>query len=186
MKGLQEQPDKSVLRVEARTNGTSKFSYSMKLIGKDEILPEDVCVKNGDLDVVVDLQSAEYLKGVTIDYEDRIVKSGFKFVNPNNPQTPRIGEGPRPDLTGPLAERVQRLIDTELNPAVAAHGGEMSLLGVRDNKVYLSFGGGCHGCGMVDMTLKQGVETRIKELVPEIQEVVDSTDHSTGENPYYA
>ena len=84
-----------------------------------------------------------------------------------------------------MAERVQRLIDTELNPAVASHGGMIQFLGIRDNKADLSFGGGCHGCGMVDVTLKQGVEQRIRELIPEVEEVIDTTDHSAGENPFY-
>lgn len=184
-KAFQEQPDKFALRLEAKTNGTSEFSYSMKLIREDETLPDDTHVKSGAVALVIDPQSARFLNGATVDYEDRIVRSGFKFINSNKPETPQIGAGPRPDLTGPLAERVQRLIDTELNPAVAAHGGRMDLLGVRDSKVYLSFGGGCHGCGMVDLTLKEGVEARIKEVVPEIQEVVDNTDHSSGQDPYY-
>lgn len=183
---LEGQSDKSILRVEATTNGTSEFSYSMKLIGEGEITPEDTLVNSEDLKVVINSRSVEHLKGAAIDYEDRIVKSGFKFVNPNKPQTPRIGEGPRPDLAGPVAERVQHLIDTELNPAVAAHGGRMELIGVKDSKAYLSFGGGCHGCGMVDVTLKQGVETRIREVIPEIEAVIDTTDHSVGENPFYS
>ena len=61
----------------------------------------------------------------------------------------------------------------------------MNFLGVKENRAYLSFGGGCHGCGMVDVTLKQGIEARIKELIPEIEEVVDVTDHASGENPFY-
>ena len=96
-----------------------------------------------------------------------------------------MGAGPRADLTGPVAERIQRLFDTELNPAVASHGGEIHFHGIEVNKVYLSFGGGCHGCGMVDVTLKQGVEQRIRELIPEVEEIIDTTDHATGENPYY-
>jgi Fe/S biogenesis protein NfuA len=60
------------------------------------------------------------------------------------------------------------------------------LHGVKDNKVYVSFGGGCHGCGMVNVTLKNGVEARIKEVIPEIEEVVDTTDHSSGMNPFYS
>ncbi|MEE8161543.1 MAG: iron-sulfur cluster assembly accessory protein [Acidobacteriota bacterium] len=183
---FEQQPEKIALRVEATTNGTSEFSYAMKLIGPDEKSAEDLLVEAGDLQVVLDAKSAEYLTGTTLDYEDGIVKSGFKFINPNKPESPQIGSGPRPDLSGPLAERIQHLIESELNPAVAAHGGRMELVGVRDNKVYLSFGGGCHGCGMVDVTLKQGVEARIRELVPEIEEVVDVTDHSAGENPYYS
>lgn len=183
---LQQQEDKAALRVEANTNGTAQFSYSMKLISPDEKTVVDVSVDVGDLEIVMDPKSAENLKGATVDFEDRIVKSGFKFDNPNQPQVPSIGEGARPDLQGPVAERVQRLIETEINPAVAAHGGVIQFLGVRDDKVYLSFGGGCHGCGMVDVTLKQGVEARIRELIPEVLEVVDTTDHASGENPYYA
>ena len=183
---FEEQPEKVALRVEAKTNGTSEFSYDMKLIGPDEKTVEDQVVEAGDLQVILDAKSAEYLTGATLDYEDRIIKSGFQFINPNKPEVPQIGSGPRSDLSGPLAERIQHLIESELNPAVAAHGGRMELMDVRDNKVYLSFGGGCHGCGMVDVTLKQGVETRIKELVPEIEEVVDVTDHSSGETPYYS
>ena len=180
-----QQKDKTALRVEVTTNGTSQFSYAMKLIRPEEMTEEDLVVKHDTIQIVLDSKSAEYLKGATIDFEDKIVKSGFKFDNPNKPEIPKLGDGPRSDLTGPVAERVQRLIDTELNPAVASHGGEIHLLGVRDNKAYLSFGGGCHGCGMVDVTLKQGVEQRIRELIPEVEEVIDTTDHSTGENPFY-
>ncbi|MEE8586950.1 MAG: NifU family protein, partial [Acidobacteriota bacterium] len=152
----------------------------------DEIGDQDEVLERDGLKVVVDSGSTRNLEGASLDYEDRIIRSGFKFDNPNKPETPAIGSGDRPDLQGDTAEKVQRLLDTELNPAVAAHGGQISLTGVRDNKVYLSFGGGCHGCGMVDVTLKQGVEARIRELIPEIVEVVDTTDHSTGENPFYA
>ena len=183
---LSKEEKKAALRVEVTANGTSEFSYGLKLISLDEKTPEDVTVEGEEFQIVVDPKSAEYLKGATIDYEDKIVKSGFKFRNPNKPEVPKLGDGPRSDLTGPVAEQIQRLIDTELNPAVAAHGGMIQFLGVRDNKAYLTFGGGCHGCGMVDVTLKQGVEQRIRELIPEIEEVVDSTDHSTGENPFYA
>jgi len=182
---LSQQGEKTLLRVEARTNGTGEFSYGMKLVGQEEKTPEDVVVPGVEFDCIIDPRSAENLKGTVIDYEDTIVRSGFRFQNPNKPEVPSLGEGPRPDLEGPAAERVQKLIDTEINPAVAAHGGAIQFLGVRENKVYLSFGGGCHGCGMVDVTLKQGVEQRIREVVPEIEAVVDTTDHSTGENPFY-
>ncbi|MGH9340268.1 MAG: NifU family protein [Acidobacteriota bacterium] len=180
----EQEPGRTAVRVMAQISGLD-FTYGMKLIGPEEKNAEDVAIPEDGFDVVMDAKSAEHLEGATLDFEDGILKSGFKFNNPNKPEVPSIGGGPRPDLAGPVAERVQMLIDTELNPAVAAHGGKMSLLGVRDDKAYLTFGGGCHGCGMVDVTLKQGVEARIRELIPEIQEVVDVTDHSTGENPFY-
>ena len=182
----QQQGRKPALRIQATTNGTAEFQYSMQLITSDQQSPEDLVLDSGEFPVVLDPRSAANLKGATVDFEDKILKSGFKFRNPNKPEVPMLGEGPREDLTGPAAERVQRLLDTEINPAIAAHGGQVHLLGVRGTKVYLSFGGGCHGCGMADVTLKEGIETRIKEVVPEIAEVVDTTDHSTGENPYYS
>jgi Fe/S biogenesis protein NfuA len=183
---LKGQEGKTALRLEAKSNGTTQFSYSMRLISDEEKTAEDVVVDVGGLDIVVDSGSAKNLNGASIEWEDRVVRSGFKFNNPNKPEVPEIGDGAREDLTGSTVEKVQKLLETELNPAVASHGGRINLVGVKDNKVYLTFGGGCHGCGMVDMTLKHGVEKRIKEVIPEIEEVIDSTDHSVGQNPFYS
>jgi Fe/S biogenesis protein NfuA len=183
---LAAQTEKTALRVEARANGTPQFAYAMRLVSEEDIQPDDIIHDAGGVLLVVDHSSARNLNGATIDFEDRIVRSGFKFDNPNRPEVPTVGSGPRGDLTGSVAERVQQLLDRELNPAVAAHGGRISLVGVKDNRVYLAFGGGCHGCGMVDVTLKHGVEARIRELIPEVVEVVDTTDHAAGENPFYA
>jgi len=181
----QHRPEKTALRIEAKTNSTTEFVYAMKLVGPADRRPDDEVIQEDGLDVYLDPDSLKNLKGATIDYEEGVLRSGFKFNNPNRPEVPKIGHGERADLAGPTAERVEQLINSEINPAVAAHGGRVNFLGVKDNKVYLSFGGGCHGCGMVDYTLKQGIETRIKELIPEIIEVVDVTDHATGDNPYY-
>ncbi len=82
-------------------------------------------------------------------------------------------------------EIVQRLLDDEINPAVAAHGGYFTLIAVEDNNVYVPLGGGCQGCGMADVTLRQGVEQRMKEALPEMHELIDVTDHRAGDNPYY-
>ena len=84
-----------------------------------------------------------------------------------------------------LKSRVQELIDTTINPAVAGHGGYVELIDVQDNRVYLEMGGGCQGCGAADITLKSGIERLIKEELPEVTEVLDTTDHSSGTNPYY-
>lgn len=84
-----------------------------------------------------------------------------------------------------LKDRVQELIDTMINPAVAGHGGFVELIDVQDNRVYLQMGGGCQGCGAADMTLKGGIERLIKEEIPEVEEVLDTTDHASGSNPYY-
>ena len=84
-----------------------------------------------------------------------------------------------------LAAKVQELIDSTINPAVAGHGGFVQLMEVKDNRVYIQMGGGCQGCGAADVTLKAGIERLIKEELPEIEEVLDSTDHASGTNPYY-
>ena len=84
-----------------------------------------------------------------------------------------------------LMTKVQELIDSTINPAVAGHGGFVQLVDVKENKVYLQMGGGCQGCGAADVTLKAGIERLIKEELPEIEEVLDSTDHASGTNPYY-
>jgi len=84
-----------------------------------------------------------------------------------------------------IKERVQHLLDTSINPGVAGHGGFVRLMDVQDNVVYLQMGGGCQGCGMADVTLKAGIETLIKEEIPEVTEVLDTTDHAAGRNPYY-
>jgi Fe/S biogenesis protein NfuA len=183
---IQEQQDRRVLlRMEAHASGGPDFSYAMRLISPEEKNGDDQVLDVGGFEVVLDRESAKNLEGASIDYESGAVQSGFRIDNPNRPPAPSFGEGRRQDLSGPLVDRVQALLDTELNPAVAAHGGMIRLVDVRDNKVYLAFGGGCHGCGMVDITLKHGVEARIKEAIPEIEEVIDTTDHGRGTNPYY-
>ncbi len=82
--------------------------------------------------------------------------------------------------------RVQQVLDTVINPAVASHGGFVRVLEVANNTVFLEFGGGCQGCGMVSVTLKYGVERTIRDEVPEVGAIMDTTDHAAGRNPYYA
>ena len=111
--------------------------------------------------------------GVTVDFVTRLQESGFKFENPNSA------------WSSPTAAEVQRVIDEKINPQIASHGGFVTLLDVQDDTAYVSMGGGCQGCGMASVTLKQGVEVMIKQQFPQIESVVDTTDHAGGENPYY-
>jgi Fe/S biogenesis protein NfuA len=90
-----------------------------------------------------------------------------------------------PILEGPLAERVKTVLDTEINPAIASHGGSITLVGVEDTEIYLEMGGGCQGCAMSRMTLRQGVERMVRQAVPEVTVIHDVTDHSSGENPFF-
>ena len=111
-----------------------------------------------------------------VDFVDGLMGSGFKIE--------RASKLPA-NLSGPLVEKVQQVIQEQVNPAVASHGGHISLIDVKDDVVYVQLGGGCQGCGMADVTLKQGIETTIMDAVPEITAVYDVTDHANGENPYY-
>ena len=87
--------------------------------------------------------------------------------------------------TPDLRAKVQDLIDTMINPAVAGHGGFVELVDVQDNRVYLTMGGGCQGCAVSAMTLRDGIARSIREAIPEVTDVIDTTDHASGENPYY-
>ena len=87
---------------------------------------------------------------------------------------------------GDLKWVIGDLLDRQINPAVAAHGGFVELIDVRKNNIYIRLGGGCQGCGAADITLKQGIEKAIRELVPRVGEILDTTDHAAGRNPYYS
>ena len=177
-------PDRELLRIEVGLRNGA-FDYRMAAITAADLQDHDRVLDHDGLRIVLDGDSAARLEGATVDYQETLLESGFRFDNPNQPQSPVLPSGARPDLQGPIADRVRHLLDSEINPAIAAHGGRVSLVDARDGRVHLAFGGGCHGCGLVDVTLKQGIEARIREVVPEVVEVVDTTDHATGENPYY-
>ncbi len=104
--------------------------------------------------------------------------------NPSGDTSQAVAAG-SPGGDTSMATTLQVLLEEEINPAVAAHGGHVQLLDVKDKVAYVQLGGGCQGCGMVDVTLRQGIETRMKEVAPELQELVDVTDHRGGTNPYY-
>ena len=84
-----------------------------------------------------------------------------------------------------IRKKIQQLLDTEINPAVGMHGGWVELIDVKKNSIYIRMGGGCQGCGAADVTLKQGIEKSIRSLVPQVGEILDTTDHAAGRNPYY-
>lgn len=164
------------LRVAVQNGGTSMAEFSLQFISDAEIGETDRVIDAGPFKVVVDADSVAFMEGATIDYIDGLTESGFKVDAPNaSPARP----------TGDLADRVQQVIESKINPSIASHGGFVTLEGLRDNVAYLRFGGGCQGCGMINVTLKQGVEVAIREDVPEITAVMDVTDHANGTNPYF-
>lgn len=166
------------IRVAAK-RGVSPFSveYALAFVEPGQGHPADKIFEFEGFKVYIDPESAPLLEGAIVDFVHGLNESGFKITNPKTtaPPTP----------SGPIAEKIQHIIDTQINPGIAMHGGHVTLIDVKDNVAYLRFGGGCQGCGMVDVTLKQGVEVMLKEAVPEIKEVLDVTDHAEGKNPYY-
>ncbi len=127
-------------------------------------------------------KAAEFqLEGASVDYVDGGILRGVFEVS--RPQEEAKVSGL--DLSNPQVKKIYELLKNEINPAIAMHGGYAELLDVKNNTVYLRLGGGCHGCGMADVTLRQGIEIRIKEEVPEIEAVIDQTNHAGGTNPYY-
>jgi len=160
------------LRVSITGRTTNTFEYSLGL--EVELHPDDVVIDLGDLKVLVDSQSMDSLKGSIIDYVEDLNASGFRVDNPN-----------QPTWDDSRAQKIQELIDTRINPSVAAHGGNIQLLDVTEDSVYVHMGGGCQGCGQATATLKQGVQAMIQEEFPEIVNVIDTTDHAAGTNPYY-
>ena len=160
------------LRVSIQGRTASAFEYGLGL--EAEPKSDDLIVDAGAVKVFVDPESSENLKGATIDYVEDLSSSGFKIDNPNTPT-----------WDNPKAQAIQALIDDRINPSVAAHGGQIDLLDVTDDSIYVHMGGGCQGCGMASVTLKHGIEAMVQESFAEIKDIIDTTDHASGTNPYY-
>jgi Fe/S biogenesis protein NfuA len=167
-----EFPD-AVLRVRVLAREGRRFRYEIALEDPRERAPDDLAVESDGLTVVVDPGSAGDLAGATIELDPAITGGGLRIENPN--------EG----WSDPIARAVQDVIDRQIAPGVGSHGGQVTLVDVKDGTAYMRFGGGCQGCAAVDVTLKQGVETAVRAAVPAVTAIVDVTDHQAGENPYY-
>lgn len=147
--------------------------YSLELATENQDLENHIeILLNPKFSLWVQHANIRLLKGATVDYQ----KNQWVIDHP------RMHE---PRLSGTLNEQVQALLDQQINPQIAAHGGFVKLLNIEDSKAYVEMGGGCQGCGMSKVTLKHGIETTIKDNIPEIFEVLDVTDHAAGTNPYY-
>lgn len=176
---LAEETEPLSVRIEVLDSSPLAPQYDLSLIEMSERESSDQVYAQDGFDVVVPRASVELLQGATVDWVESMQGSGFKVVNPN---IIPIGEGA---ADGPLADRVKHVIEMQVNPAIANHGGSVSLIEVRDDVVYLEMMGGCQGCGMAAVTLAQGIRRIIMESVPEVRDIVDVTNHDAGANPYY-
>ncbi|KFN44478.1 NfuA family Fe-S biogenesis protein [Arenimonas oryziterrae] len=168
------------IRVSAVHPGTPRADARLEFCENGDLLGDEWSLDCEGFTLYVDAPSAPFLDGADIDYATQGAGSQLTI------RAPRIkGEAPKGDAS--LIERVRWLLDSEINPQLASHKGQVSLEEITsDGVVRLRFGGGCHGCGMADVTLKQGIEKTLMARIPEITAVRDATDHATGENPYIA
>jgi monothiol glutaredoxin len=169
---------KFVIRVGAKRMGATKVEYELGVIAEDEVGENDIEMDVSGVTYFVEPFSVRNLQGATIDFLDGSEggASGFKFENP------KVDAG----WADPTAGVFQKLLDDEINPSIAAHGGFVELLDIQGDTAFVLMGGGCQGCGMASVTLSQGIEQRVREVIPQIQHLVDTTDHASGQNPYYS
>ncbi|PSO46854.1 MAG: hypothetical protein BRC31_04050 [Actinobacteria bacterium QS_5_72_10] len=169
-----------------------EYTYNMYLDRMSKVDDEAAVQHHGELPVVIPGGSIDALRGATLDRRGDLETGGIFITNPNKPapSSPAVGVD-LPDqasLEGELAEQIQQLLESHINPQIAQHGGRADLAGVeeQEGKVYLQLSGGCQGCGMAQVTLKQGIEQSMREALPQVTEIVDVTDHASGTNPYYS
>ncbi len=177
------------LRISVRNPGGGRPQYGMALEEAGKVQPGDTVFDLDGIRVLVDQQSMPDVNGATVDFVDDPLQPGFR-VDPPAPDVPEhthAAPSPRPnlDMSHPLVAAVQSVIERQINPGIASHGGRATLIDVKEDTVFVELGGGCVGCSMASVTLKQGVEQMIKQAVPEVREVIDVTDHAQGRNPYF-
>jgi Fe/S biogenesis protein NfuA len=175
-------PTSLVLWVEVNGEQAGAYTYLMEFRPIAELGDHVLIQHHHDLSVALPNDSVELLRGATLAFN-----GGMVMQNPNRPLPPaaRVAERPQADLSGEVPQRVIQVLEEQINPAIASHGGYAELVAVEDSIAYLRLSGGCQGCGMAAVTLSQGIEVAILDTVPEITEVIDVTDHASGENPYY-
>jgi Fe/S biogenesis protein NfuA len=165
------------LRVGVNNGGTYQPEFALGFVGPDQVRDNDVVLLDADeFKVYADTDSAKFLEEASIDFVEAPGQAGFKI------DAPKAGL-PKPE--GSLAAKIDKLLNEKVNPGVASHGGHVVLVALEDDTAYLRFGGGCQGCGMINTTLKNGVEKILLQELPELKRVMDITDHAAGANPYY-
>lgn len=179
---LIEQQDEPgmALRIAVNAAGTPNAACDLQFCPSGQHQPSDLILEFKGFNLFVAADSEKWLEQAEIDFDEGETGGALSI------RAPGI-RGHEPASDAPLQERIEWLLDTDINPSLAAHGGNVELTEITaDLKAVLRFGGGCHGCGMADVTLKQGIEKTLLSKIPELQGVLDVTDHQSGTNPYYA
>ena len=184
---LRELEELDDLHLALRINGVgaSGFLYETAFLRSADVSESDHVEYHGDLPIAIPESSLDNLRGSVLDLAGNGGGAGLVIRNPNTPESPGLELGDDLELTGTTEEKVRQLLDQQINPAIAMHGGVAQLISIEGSTANLELGGGCQGCGLAAVTLRQGIEKAILETVPEITEVVDITNHDLGENPYF-
>ena len=162
----------------------NQFTYDLSFLDVKEAREGDVQLHFGGLPVIIAAKDKDNFDGASLNLSEDL--NSLEMDNPNTPSPNILNTSePLPELTGELAEKVQTILDQQINPAIASHGGVAKLVNVEGNDIYLQLGGGCQGCGMAQVTLSQGIEASLREAIPEIGNIIDATDHASGDNPYF-
>ncbi|MFQ5555234.1 MAG: NifU family protein [Acidimicrobiia bacterium] len=164
--------------------GAQGFLYETAFVRAEDVADGDHIEYHEGLPVAIDAESIDNLRDSVLDISTDPAAPGLVLRNPN-PATPPMPDYPDLELEGTVEQRIDQLLSQQINPAIAGHGGFVRLMAVNGSTAHLEMGGGCQGCGLAAMTLRQGIESAILHHIPEIKEIVDATDHSAGEDPYY-
>ena len=185
LRAQEDEPEGLGLRIEVTGVRGVEYTYDLTFdpVADADTGAGDVVEQQGGLAVIIPANSLDALAGATLDLPSSGGQAGLVLRNPNRPDPL---SGAHLELSGTVDERVQQLLDQQINPSLAMHGGFAALDRVEGDKVYVTMGGGCQGCAVSAMTLREGIARSIQEAIPEVAEVVDVTDHALGENPYFA
>jgi len=176
----QQDDDELALRISVNHAGTPGASCDLQFCPRGQSMPDDHELEFSGFSLFVAKASAPWLEKAQIDFEEDATGGQLTIKAPGI-------KGSEPSTEASLEDRIGWLLETEVNPALASHGGRVALVEITERKeVVLQCGGGCQGCGMADVTLKQGIEQTLMRHIPEITAVMDATDHRSGTNPYYA
>ena len=173
------------LRISAQPGSPVAPRFELTLISKDEREDGEMEIEGPGFPVVFKLGDSGRLEGATVDFVERVNESGFEVKTVGQDKEPATTPRTAGEPQGDIADRVRAVLDSQVNPAIAAHGGMISLVDVQDTEISVQMSGGCQGCALSRMTLRQGVEKMLRQSIPELTAVHDVTDHASGESPFF-
>jgi len=184
LRAQEDDPDALGLRVEVTGVQGVEYTYDLTFdpVADADLEAGDVVEHEGPLPVIIPVDSLDALRGATLDLPTTGGQNGLVLRNPNRPDPL---SGAHIELTGTIDEKVSQLLDGQINPALAMHGGFAGLDRVEGSVVHVTMGGGCQGCAASNVTLRQGFEVMVHRVAPEIVDIVDTTDHAAGTKPFY-